>query len=157
MQLNELYPFWGDIHQELIDAIESLTEPQILMRPAPPLPSVAEIVLEFVTEARFFVGRLIGGNEYEVPRRADYGTSRALVELLEATRELEELIMEPFSREGLRAVRTVPADPKENRPETNMTVAWLIWHAMEREIYHYGRIRQRIQDGARGAWNGHLN
>ena len=127
------------------------------MRPAPALPSVAEIVLEMVTEARFFVGHLIGGNEYEVPRRSDYETTRALVELLTATRELEEVVMEPFSRAGLRAVRTVPGDPKENRPETNMTVAWLIWHAMEREIYHYGRIRQRLQDATRGAWNGHAN
>ena len=155
MQLNELYPFWGDIHQDLIDTIESLTEQQLAMRPAPPLPSVTEIVIEFVTEVRFYVGRLIGGNEYEAPRRSDYETVRALIDLLNATRELEQVVMAPFSREGLRAVRAVPADPKQNRPESNMTVAWLIWHAMEREIYHYGRIRQRIQDGTRGALFGH--
>ena len=54
--------------------------------------------------------------------------------------------MEPFAPQGLRAVRTVPADPARNWPETNMPVSRLLWQVVEAELAAWGQVTQRLDD-----------
>ena len=62
------------------------------------------------------------------------------------TREITTRVMEPFSPPGLRAVRAVPADPAQNRPETNMPVSRLLWQVVEQELPAWGQVMQRLDD-----------
>ena len=61
-------------------------------------------------------------------------------------REVTPRVLEPFSSEGLRAVRTVPADPQTNRPETNMPIGRIFWHVLELELTAWGQIMLRLDD-----------
>ena len=148
MRLDELYPYWKDAHEELREALALLTAEQLEARPRDGVPSVRDLALDFLYHERYWVSHLVAGNDYEKPRPDLFPDGRALVEGLSAARQVTALVLEPFSREGLRAVRRVPADPVDNRPETNMPVGWLFWHVLEREIFTWGQIALRLADSA---------
>lgn len=148
MRLGELYPYWNDAHEELLEVLGALGSEQLEARPRDGAPSIRDMTLDFLHHERYWVSHLVGGNAYEKPRPDGYPNGRALVEALAAARQVTALVLEPFSREGLRAVRHVPADPADNRPETNMPVGWLFWHVLEREIYTWGQVALRLGDSA---------
>ena len=149
MKLDELYPYWGDAHDELLDAVALLTEGQIDARPHPGAKNIRDILLDLVTVERFWITHLVAGNAYERPAADRCRDAASLVEALTAARQVTARVLEPFSREGIRAVRHVPADPQSNRPETNMPIASLVWHVLEREVFAWGQVRLRLDD-ARG-------
>jgi uncharacterized damage-inducible protein DinB len=149
MQLDELYPYWGDVHQDLIETIEYLSEPQLNEKWHDDARSIRQIILHLVSEERFYVNHIIAGHVFEQPKSSDYQNAASLIEALEATRQMTIRVLDPLTAAGLRAVRTVPADPAANRPETNTSVGWIFWHVVESEIYHLGQIALRIEDGKR--------
>lgn len=146
MRIDELYPYWEDVHQELIERIEFLSEDAIDARPHGGAMSIRQLVLQFAESERFFVAHLAGGFAYERPSPSAYVDGRSLVDLLTATREVSARVLEPLSAAGLRAVRSVPPDTESNRPETNMPIAWLFWHTMELEIGCLARVTLRLMD-----------
>ena len=146
MKLDELYPYWQDTHDELLETVAYLTEDQIDARPQSGTKNIRDILLDLGTTERLWISHLVAGSAYERPQAALYSDASALIELLTATRQVTARVLEPFSREGLRAVRHVPADPQANRPETNMPVASLFWHVLEREIVAWGQVRLRLDD-----------
>lgn len=148
MRLDELYPYWKNAHEELQDSLRPLSSEQLEARPREGAPSIRDLALDLLYHERFWVSHLVAGNAYEKPRPDLYPDGRSLVEALAAARQVTARVLEPFSREGLRAVRHVPADSRENRPETNMPVGWLFWHVLEREIYTWGQVALRIEDSA---------
>ncbi len=146
MKLDEIAPYWRGAHEELLETVAMLTPDQLDARPRAGTASVRDILLGLAAAERFWVSHLVAGNAYERPRADQYPDAAALVELLAAARQVTMRVLEPFSREGLRAVRHVPADPQTNRPETNMPVAWLFQHVLEREIFAWGQVRLRLDD-----------
>lgn len=148
MRLDELYPYWKDAHEEFLEILGPLSSAQIEARPRDGAPNIRDLALDFLYHERYWVSHLVAGNAYEKPRPDLYPDGWALVEGLTAARQVTALVLEPFSREGLRAVRRVPADPGDNRPETNMPVGWLFWHVWEREIFTWGQIALRLADSA---------
>lgn len=146
MRLAELYPYWKDAHEDLLDALEPLSGDDLDARPREGAPSIREIALAFLHDERYWVSYLVAGNAYERPRADLLPDGRALVEALTAARQVTELVLAPFTPEGLRAVRRVPADPSANRPETNLPVALLFWHVLERELFAWGQVALRLED-----------
>lgn len=146
MRLEELYPYWSEVHEDLLDALSCLTEEHVRRRPHDRAASIRQIVLEFARTERFFMGHLAGGLTYEAPSSAEHTDGPALMELVRATREVTRRVVAPLSASGLKSVRTVPADTAENRPESNMPVAWLIWHVLREEIACLAQIELRRQD-----------
>jgi uncharacterized damage-inducible protein DinB len=149
VKLDELYPYWQDAHDELLEAVSLLTDDQLGDKPQANTVSIRDILLDLVATERYWVTHLVAGNTYERPRADHHSDAASLVELLTATRQVTMRVLEPFSREGLRAVRHVPNDPQTNRPETNMPVAWLFWHVLEREIFAWGQVQLRLSDARR--------
>ncbi len=150
MTLRELYPYWGDVHQELLETVAALTPAQLEDVPHDDALSIRQIVLQFVRDERHWIGELVAGYAEYRPDRDEYPDGRALVEALAATRDVTRRILEPFSPEGLRAVRRVPGDPAANRHETNAPVSWLFWHVLELELMCSGQVAQRLRDSKRG-------
>jgi hypothetical protein len=146
MRIEDLYPYWNEVHEELIERVGCLTADQLDIRPHDGARSIRDIVLEFVFLERFFGAHLVAGCHYEKPRPAAYPDGIALVDLMTATREVTTRVLEPLTPAGLRAVRMVPTDTKENRPETNMPIAWLLWHVVEREIACLAQVSLRLAD-----------
>ncbi|MBV9852757.1 MAG: hypothetical protein JO250_24115 [Armatimonadetes bacterium] len=146
MRLEQLYPDWGLTHQQLLETLEFLTDAQLEYRPHPETPSIRDIVLRLIREERYWIGTLIASFAEYRPVEAEHRTTGQLIEALTVTRQITVRVMEPYSTEGLRAVRAVPADPAQNRPETNMPVSRLIWHAVEQELMAWGQITQRLDD-----------
>ncbi len=146
MRLEELYPYLGYAHQQLLDTLEYLTDAQLDYRPHPQADSIQDIVLRFIRDERFWVGALIAGYAEYRPVEKEHRTTGTLIEALTVTREITERVLEPYSAAGLRAVRTVPADPARNRPETNMPVSRLLWQVVESELAAWGQVTQRLED-----------
>jgi len=146
VKLSDLYPYWPDAHEELLDAIGHLNEAQLDAKPSDRARAIRDLVVDFLYAERYGIAHLVGQNDYEHPRRDRYPNGALLVDALIATRQVTERVLEPLSREGLRAVRHVPADSDANQPETNMPIAWLIWRLLEQEIAVLGQVRLRLED-----------
>ncbi len=146
MRIEELYPYWGNAHQQLLEAVELLTPAQLDAKPYDEARSIRQMVLNLIREERYWIGHLVAGYAIYQPRENDYPDAPALVEALTVTREITARVLEPLSPQGLRAVRTVPPDPATNRPETNMPISRLFWQVVEQEIFVWGQIAQRIAD-----------
>ena len=99
-----------------------------------------------IREERYWVGTLIAGYAEYRPLEDEHRTSAQLIEGLTVTREVTTRVMEPFAPQGLRAVRTVPADPARNWPETNMPISRLLWQVIEAELAAWGQVTQRLDD-----------
>jgi uncharacterized damage-inducible protein DinB len=146
MTIEQLYPYWPDAHQDLCEQLSFLTEEQLDAKPHEKARSIRQTVLRFVNDERWWISHLIARHPVERVNASECATAALLVDALEATREASRRIMETISPEGLRAVRTVPADPEINRPEMNQPVSWLIWHVVESEIACLAQIRLRLED-----------
>jgi uncharacterized damage-inducible protein DinB len=146
LTLDQLYPYWGQAHEDFVEWVRLLPADQVNARPAPGTASVRDIVLRFVTEERFWVSHLVGGNDWETPRPKLFPDGPALAEALTAARDVTVRVLAPFGPEGLRAVRRVPADALRNRPESNMPIGLLFWHVVERELYAWGQVQLRLDD-----------
>lgn len=146
MRLEELYPFWGYTHQQLLDTLEYLSDAQLEYRPNGDAQSIRDIALDLVRQERYWIGTLIAGYLEYRPVASEHRTAKALIEALTVTREITVRVLEPLSPPGLRAVRTVPADPAQNRPETNMPISRLVWQVVESELAAWGQIQMRLQD-----------
>ncbi len=146
MRLEEIYPFWGYVHQQMLDTLEYLTEAQLEYRPSPEAMSIRDIVLRLIRDERYWSGSLIAGYAEYRPLESEHRTVTLLIEGLTVTREITTRVMEPYSVQGLRAVRAVPADPSQNRLETNMPISRLLWQVLELELMAWGQITQRLDD-----------
>ncbi|MGO8672017.1 MAG: hypothetical protein ACLQVD_11700 [Capsulimonadaceae bacterium] len=146
MRIAELYPYWDDVHEDLIGCLEYLDAGRVETKPHPGASSIRQIVLEFAEAERFYGAHLVTGARFERPSSAEYPDGPALIGLLNAARSMTALALDPIEPAGLRAVRLLPADPTENRPETNVTVAWLFWHVLELSIACLARVKLRLAD-----------
>ena len=146
MKPTELYPFWADTHEELIELLEWLPENVWQYKPAVDARSVRQIVLHMIDRERFWIVHLAQAGPWEHPAAADFMTPALLVEGLTVTRAQTNLYIESLKPETLRIVRSVPTDTDTNSPATNRPISWLIWQVLQHEIYHLGQIQQRRHD-----------
>src|SRR5579883_50501 len=144
MTIAELYPYWNDAHEEFLLELEFIDEDHWNDKPAHlGGGSIRQLVLHLIEAERYWIGQIAQGGPSPEIRGSDFPTKASLIEGLNATREATIRYLDVLKYEGLRAVRTIPADPENNIPEANMTIAWIIWHVMEHEIYHWGQIALR--------------
>ncbi len=146
MKLAELYPYWADVHDELLATLQALDSERLRYKPFAGVPTIRQLALGLLADERFWVANLVAGFETETPRPAGFRTGAALAEALAAQRMVTARALEGFGVLGLKAVRTVPADALPNRPEANMPVGWLFWHVVERELMVWGQIQQRLEE-----------
>jgi uncharacterized damage-inducible protein DinB len=146
VKLDALYPYWETAHDDLVETVGLLREWQLDTEPGPGGRSLRQIILDFVRAERFWIGHLVAGHLDYRPRPEDYPDGRALAEALTAARAVTARVLDPLGPDGLRAVRTVPADPAANRHESNVPIAWMFWHVLELELTCRGQVRQRIED-----------
>ena len=111
MKLEELYPWWEDSHQELVEAVELLREWQLDTDPGPSGRSLRQILLGFLRAERYWIAHLAAGHAEYRPQEDDFPDAKSLAEALRASRQLSRRVLEPLGPDGLRAVRTVPGDP----------------------------------------------
>jgi hypothetical protein len=146
MRLETLYPYWDLIHTELLDEVALFTQEQIEEVPQLGSHNLRQIVVSFAALERFQMGHLVGGHRYDRPVTAEYETTEQLLDLLTATRQITDRVMCSLNAASLKSVRTLPANVELNRPESNVSVAWLIWDVMQHEIRCVGRVKQRFED-----------
>lgn len=146
MKLSELYPYWADVHDELLALLHALDSERLNFKPLGGTPTIRQLALTLLADERFWVAFLVAGFEIETPRPGDFRTGAALADALAAQRVITARALEPIGVLGLKAVRTVPADALPNRPEANMPVGWLFWHVVERELMVWGQIQQRLEE-----------
>ena len=146
MKLEELYPWWEDSHQELVETVELLREWQLDTDPGPSGRSLRQILLGFLRAERYWIAHLAAGHAEYRPQEDEFPDASSLAEALRASRQLTRRVLEPLGPDGLRAVRTVPGDPATNRYETNRPIGWLFWHVLELETILRGQVMQRLED-----------
>jgi uncharacterized damage-inducible protein DinB len=146
VKLDDLYPYWDQSHQDLVESVELLKEWQLEAEPGPSGRSLRQIIVDFVRAERFWIANLVAGHADYRPRLDEFPDAKALAEALTAVRAITRLVLEPLGPDGLRAVRTVPSDPATNRHETNTPIGWMFCHVLELELICRGQILQRMED-----------
>jgi uncharacterized damage-inducible protein DinB len=140
MTIEEIYPYWNDAHADLIFALEQIDEAYWSEKPPGLNKSIRQIVLNLIEREHYWIGQIAQGRPAHPVAGADFPTKASLIEGLKAAREATIRYLDMLKYESLRAVRTIPADPAHNIPESNMPVSWIIWRVMENEIFHWGQI-----------------
>ncbi len=144
MTTEDLYPYWDDVHDEMIELLEWLPIAAWEYRPqTQDARSVRQIVLHLIEQERFWMVHLAQEGPWERPAPADFRTPATLIEGLRATRAQTKLFVSGLKSESLKGVRAVPTDAVSNMPATNRQIAWLIWQVVQHEIYHWGQIQAR--------------
>lgn len=146
MKLDDLSPYWETAHDEFVELVGELKEWQLETEPGPGGRTLREIILDFVRAERYWAGHIVAGYADYRPRLDDFLDGPALAEALAAARAQTVRALEPLSPDGLRAVRTVPADAQTNRHESNVPIAWMFRHVLELELICRGRVLQRVED-----------
>lgn len=146
MKLSEFNQNWEDVHRALLDLLDVVEDDWLFEKPTERGMSIHQMVLQLAHEQRFHVSMLLAKNHYMQAHPSEYPDKESLRDLLLATWQLIEHILEPLTPEGLKAVRLLPANPEANQHETNVNLAWLLWHALHQEIYYSGQIAVRIRD-----------
>ena len=146
MTLDALYPYWEGAHDDFVEAVGLLKEWQLDTDPGPGGRTLREIIVAFVRAERYWVGQLVAGYTEYRPRLEDFPDGPSLAEALTAARAQTVRVLDPLGRDGLRAVRTMPADPANNRHESNVPIHWLFWHVLELELICRGQVMQRLED-----------
>lgn len=147
MTIQELYPYWHDTHEEFLLELERIEESRWDDKPCHLAGgTIRQLVLHLIETERFWIGHVAQGGPPPQISGTDYPTKQALIEGFQAAREATIRYLDMLKYESLRAVRTIPADPENNIPESNMPLSWVVWHVMEHEIYHWGQIVLRSLD-----------
>ena len=144
MKIKDLYPYWNDAHEEFLLELERIDEQRWTEKPAHlGGGSIRQLVLHLIETERYWIGQIAMEGPASEVRGSDFPTKALLIEGFVVARAATIRYLDVLKYEGLRAVRTIPADPENNIPESNMPVSWIIWHVMEHEIYHWGQIALR--------------
>ena len=75
MRLEELYPYWGYAHQQLLDTLECSPRRSWTTARTRRRPSVRDIVLRLIREERYWVGTLIAGYAEYRPLEDEHRTA----------------------------------------------------------------------------------
>ena len=146
MKLRDLYPYWSDAHEELIELLELITEPQWRARPGyEGGRSVRQAVLGLINSERRWIGEIAQGRSPQEVESRDFPLGGDLIDEYQAARAATERFLADLHPETMRGVRTAPADPVLNELERNVSLAWIVWHVMEQEIFTWGQIALQIQ------------
>jgi uncharacterized damage-inducible protein DinB len=144
MTLDALYPFWDGVHEEIVGLLQWLPLDAWEYKPAAAdMRSIRQIVLHMIDMERYWIVHLAQNGPWEHPALADFRTQELQIEGLIAVRNQTRFYIETLNPESLTAVRTVPLDVETNSTTTNRTLAWLIWQALQHDIYHWGQIQMR--------------
>jgi uncharacterized damage-inducible protein DinB len=147
MKISELYPYWDGVHEEFVEMLEALPEPEWRSKICSPgLLSIRQIVLNFITTEREWIGAIAARRPFEPAAERDFPTGQSLVEGVQATRAATEHYLRTMDRGSLSSVRTVPPDPAQNRQEYNTRLSCVIWHVMTQEVLAYGQVSLRRHD-----------
>ncbi|HEY3331352.1 MAG TPA: DinB family protein [Capsulimonadaceae bacterium] len=148
MRMTELYPYWSDAHDEMIELLEWLPVAVWDYRPDANVRSIRQIALHLLDRERFWIVHLAQEGAWDRPLPRDFATPDLLIEGLVAMRKQTQLYVESLKPEMLRAVRSIPTDADTNSPATNRPISWLIWQVLQHEMYHFGQIQMRRYDQA---------
>ncbi len=146
MKLEEIIPYWKDVHHDILDRLEWIDADTWDSRPAhQSAGSIRQIVRKMIRDERYWICQ-IAANGPRLDDGSDYPNTPALLEGLRAARAATENYVAKLQPEGLKAVRTVPGDSSVNRPEANMPVSWIIWYVFQNELISWGQILMRLCD-----------
>ena len=153
MTLTDLYPYLSDTHDDFVERMSLLNDNEWTYRYClPDAVSLRQIVARCVGRERFLIleiaqSRRPGSSALET---ASLSNADLLSEMT-ATRAVTERYVATLAPEMLRTVRTVPADPKLNIPESNMPLSWVLWSVVENEIAAYANALLLLSMTSTGA------
>lgn len=144
MKIEELYPYWDEIHDQLLELLEWAPANVLDFKTDDPdARSIRQIVVHLIDIERYYIVHLAQGGPWVHTTPTEFKTRDQLAEGILITRNQTKLYIESLKPETLRAVRTIPTDGDTNTPTTNRPVAWILWQVMQHEIYHWGQIQLR--------------
>ena len=141
MRTDELYPYWDDLHDDLMDLLVSSDEARWTMKPAHQTGlNIRQIVHRLIQSEHDWIGQIAQGfPRVEYPIR-EFPDKESLLDEFRAARAATKYYLATLKPEGVRAVRAIPYDPVTNVPETNRSIAWILWQIVQQEIFYYGQI-----------------
>jgi hypothetical protein len=146
MQIDQYYPYLGELRYELLDLIRDLTPEQWIARfGRRTLYSAEQIVFRLSEQERWWIGHVCENLPWDDIRPVMRRDRVEALEQLQATFALTNRFVATLELESLKAVRTVPPDIKCNRPEENRRIDWIIWQVISLEVSALAEINQLTQ------------
>jgi uncharacterized damage-inducible protein DinB len=145
MTTRDIYPFWPETHQDLIDCLLYIKPEQWDNKAAyADAGSIRQIVTDLIRFERLWTVQILMGRIDHIQTMYSKMSTDELLSELNSARASTEHFLNTKSIESLREVRVAPADPFTNQPETNVPIAWIIWHILENELISFGKIKLRL-------------
>jgi uncharacterized damage-inducible protein DinB len=150
MKASDLYPYWEEIHEDLIESLSWLPEEILDFKPlGSQQRSIRQLVGHMIDRERYWIVKIVQGLDSEPIKASNLANGELLIETVEATRARTLLLIDSLEPPMLSAVRVAPADSQTNEPETNRQIAWFIWQVVQNEIYHFGQIQMLMSCAVR--------
>jgi uncharacterized damage-inducible protein DinB len=154
MKAIDLLPYWADNRALLVESLGVLRDDDLVVRPAPGLPSIGDVLRHLVTTEEYWWRGGILGEPWEAWRPA--GWTALDVEQKHAYRRDRFPTLDAI-REGLASVhapvdaflQALDADRLcEKRQATwgeSNTLRWIMWHLVEHDQHHRAQLFTRLR------------
>jgi uncharacterized damage-inducible protein DinB len=142
--LDVIYASWQDYQHKLRDCIAPLTDEQLLLRPAPHMWSLGQIVQHILfVRAGWFCDTLQDDDEamkaYLMWGQSD-SPGRSAAELVRGLDETWAFILSRLQRwTPADCARTFPDEEWEGQV-VDVSRSWVIFHVMQHDLHHGGEI-----------------
>ena len=140
LSLHKVYSGWDDFQQTLVTAVAPLTPERLVLRSAPHLRSIGEILAHIISArvAWFHIGLGVGDEEVERFRAGNQGPSSAseLVDGLEATWSMIHDALKSWGVADLDGEVKASFRGKDYL----LPRQWVIWHVIEHDLHHGGEL-----------------
>ena len=147
MRPEQVHPYFNDAHEELIEQLEWLQDWRWEAKPTHiDGLSIRQITQHLIDQERFWIVHIAQGGVWDRVTNTDFPTRDRIIEGLHAVRAGTIRYIDTLEPAGLKAVRTIPADPFVNRPEINQSLNWILWQVMRNDIFYLGQVALRRVD-----------
>src|SRR5438105_4460026 len=141
--LGTFYRNWEEYQDQLIAAIEPLTEEQLSLRASPKLRPIWKLAAHIIGARARWMNKLLGEGGPEVARLAGWdrrgARPRGAEELATGLRTTWECIRSALDRwtpEDMAQTYT----EHEDGEDFTFSRAWIVWHLIEHDVHHGGEL-----------------
>ena len=139
VSLLPLYKGWDVYQEQLIKAIEPLSEDQLSLRAAPQLRSIGEL-------ATHIIGARAGWSYYTLGKGDEHMTTlgrqpaRSAAELVNGLQVTWQVIQDALAHWTTADLAELVQDTDDDGTVQTYTRQWVIWHLIEHDMHHGGEL-----------------
>jgi uncharacterized damage-inducible protein DinB len=126
MKLGDLFPFWEDVRETIVDAVCGLDPESLDATPAKEVGSIGSLLRDLIYLERYWIGQVVSGAG--TAKRSDYSrsalpTTEVIIDEMGTVRAETELLLARMSARDLERHFAVP----DGRTMSLLSILWVLF------------------------------